>query len=80
MFGTTALIASSATVAGTLVVFNPLTKVTKKVVGNEPAAVKVKGMPCAAGMPWTAVSLGKALTGRGGFEGGHDVMKAAARV
>lgn len=63
-----------------LIVSSPLTKVTKKVAGNEPGAAKVNGIPPAAGIPWVAVRVGNALTGRGGFESGHDLMKAAARV
>lgn len=49
--GMTALIMSPSIVAGTLVVSKPLQKVTKKVDGNEPLALKVKGMPSAAGIP-----------------------------
>jgi len=67
-------------VAGTLVVSRPLQKVTKKVDGNVPLAVKVNGMPSAAGMPCVAVRVGKALTGSGGLLDGHDLMKAAASV
>ncbi len=48
--------------------------------GRAPLTLKVKGMPSAAGMPWVAVRVGKAMTGRGALVLGQAVMKAAARV
>lgn len=76
----TALIISPLRVAGTLVVSRPLQKVMKKVEGSEPLAMKVNGIPSAAGMPCVAVSVSNALTGRGGLLDGHDSMNAAASV
>ena len=76
----TAAIMPPCTVGTTDVVLRPLTKVTKKVVGSAPFTLKVKVMPSAAGMPWVAVSVGKAMTGSAALVLGQDVMKAAARV
>lgn len=45
-----------------------------------PLALKVNGIPAAAGVPCVAVRVGKALTGSGGLLAGHDLMKAAAIV
>lgn len=67
-------------VPGTDVTSKPLTKVTKKLAGKDPLTLNVKGMPTEAGIPWVAVSVGNALTGRVGLELGHDLMKAAAIV
>ena len=64
----------------TEVMSSPLTNVTKNVPGSEPAALKVNGIPGAAGMPWVAVRVGNAMTGRAALVLGQEVMNAAARV
>ena len=68
------------TVGVTLVVLNPLTKVTKNPAGNVAAVVKVNGIPSDVGSPWVAVKPGKAFTGSAGLEAGQEVMNDAARV
>ena len=78
--GMTAEIMPPCIVGTTEVVLRPLTKTTKKDAGSVPLTLKVKGMPSAAGMPWVAVRVGKAMTGRAGLVLGQDLMKAAARV
>ena len=78
--GMTAEITPPFTVGTTDVVSRPLTKTTKNVAGSAPLTLKVNVMPSAAGMPWVAVRVGNAMTGRGTFVLGQDLIKAAARV
>lgn len=78
--GITAVIIPPAIVGTTDVVLRPLQNVTKNVDGSVPLTLKVKAMPSAAGIPWVAVRVGKAMTGRAALVLGQDLMKAAARV
>jgi hypothetical protein len=69
-----------STVAGTLMVSRPLTKVMNGDAGGAPSVVNVVVTFGASGFARVSVSVGNALNGKGGFSGGHDTMKAEARV
>jgi len=68
------------TVAGTLIVSSPLTKVMKNDEGMLAVVVKEIVTLGATGFAVVRVRVGNALNGNGGFSGGHETMKAEARV
>ena len=78
--GTTAVMIPLAVEGTTLVVSNPLTKVTKKSPSKAPSTLNAKVMPSDVGSPCLVVRAGKALTGKAALVEGQDLIKGAAKL
>lgn len=62
---------------GTVSFFSPVKKTAKRLSASEPSKVRLTVSPGLAGA--VTLRVGKAFTGRLGFESGQPVMKGAAR-